>query len=86
MQSTIFLRLKLLLFIHFLFASRYYIILQYKHIISVHIHITCLQFKTLPRTLQHPTLTAQSYRCDLQWHMTYSTKSIIRIFIYFQRL
>jgi len=65
--STIFLGLKLLFFAHCLFSSRYCIILQYKHVISVHIHITYLQFKMPPRKLQHPTLTIQSCCCDLQW-------------------
>jgi len=64
MHSTAFLWLKLLLVFR-LFSSRYYFILQCKHI-SVHTHITCLQFKILPRKLQHPTLTIQSCRCDLQ--------------------
>ena len=44
--------------------SRYCIVLQYIHFISV--HIICLPFKMLPHKLQHPTLTIHSCRCDLQ--------------------
>ena len=65
-MMMIFLRLKLLFFVHCPFSSRYYIILQCKHIISVHTHITYLQFKMLPIKSLHPTLTIQSCRCDLQ--------------------